>query len=110
MKKISPSPSPPYICAVFTSIRTNIDEGYEEMNNLLFNEIKNIDGYIGNEAFRDKDGFGVNVSYWKDLVSLKKWKNNQLHKKAQKLGKTKWYKEYKLRICKVEREYDFRIN
>ena len=40
----------------------------------------------------------------------KKWKNNQLHKKAQKLGKTKWYKEYKLRICEVEREYDFRIN
>ena len=79
MKKISPSPSPPYICAVFTSIRTNINEGYEEMNNLLFNEIKNIDGYIGNEAFRDKDGFGVNISYWKDLVSLKKWKNNQLH-------------------------------
>ena len=110
MKKISPSPSPPYICAVFTSIRTNINEGYEEMNNLLFNEIKNIDGYIGNEAFRDKDGFGVNISYWKDLVSLKKWKNNQLHKEAHKLGKTKWYKEYKLRICKVEREYDFKIN
>ena len=30
--------------------------------------------------------------------------------KAQKLGKTKWYKEYKLRICKVEREYDFKYN
>ena len=110
MKKISITPSPPYICAVFTSIRTNVNEGYEEMNNLLFNEIKSVEGYIGNEAFRDKDGFGVNVSYWKDLDSLKKWKKNQLHMKAQKLGKTKWYKEYKLRICKVEREYDFKYN
>ena len=57
MKKISITPSPPYICAVFTSIRTNVNEGYEEMNNLLFNEIKNVEGYLGNEAFRDKDGF-----------------------------------------------------
>ena len=110
MKKISITPPPPYICAVFTSIRTNVNEGYEEINNLLFNEIKSVEGYIGNEAFRDNDGFGVNVSYWKDLVSLKKWKKNQLHMKAQKLGKTKWYKEYKLRICKVEREYDFKYN
>ena len=110
MKKKSIIPSPPYICALFTSIRTNVNEGYEEMNNLLFNEIKNVEGSIGNVAFRDKDGFGVNVSYWKDLVSLKKWKKNQIHMKAQKLGKIKQYKEYKLRICKVEREYDFRIN
>ena len=107
MKKISNTPSPPYVCAVFTSIRTEINEGYEQMNDILFKEINKVSGYLGNETFRDKDGFGVNVSYWKDMKSLKYWRDNELHKKAQALGKSKWYKEYKLRICKVERNYEF---
>ena len=32
---------------------------------------------------------------------------NTLHKKAQVLGKEKWYKHYKLRICLVDRDYEF---
>ena len=87
MRKILITPSPPYICAVFTSIRTNVNEGYEEMNNLLFNEIKNVKGYIGNQAFRDKDGFGVNISYWKDLVSLKNGKIINFIKRLKSQGK-----------------------
>ena len=109
MEKITKTPPPPYVCAVFTSIRTDIDEGYEKMNDNLFKEIYTISGYLGNESFRDKNGFGINVSYWKDINSLKNWRDNQLHIKAQTFGKTKWYKEYKLRISKVQRDYEFKI-
>ena len=41
------------------------------------------------------------------MNALKNWKENALHKKAQALGKEKWYKNYKLRICLVERDYGF---
>ena len=74
--------------------------------NLTFKEIETINGYLGFEAYRDENGFGVNVSYWKNLQALKIWKENTLHKKAQLLGKEKWYKNYKLRICIVERDYE----
>ena len=104
--KIASTPKPPYVCAIFTSIRTNIEEGYEKMDALTFKEIENIEGYLGCESFRNKNGFGVNVSYWKNLQALKIWKENTLHKKAQLLGKEKWYKNYKLRICSVERDYE----
>jgi len=103
--KIATTPSPPYVCAIFTSIRTNFDDGYNEMDKLTFKEIETIDGYLGCESFRDKNGFGVNVSYWIDLKALQSWKENTLHKKAQQLGKEKWYENYKLRICTVERDY-----
>ena len=93
------TPKPPYVSAVFTSIRTDVEEGYDEMNNLTFKELESIEGYLGCEAFRNENGFGVNGSYWKD---------NTLHKKAQLLGKEKWYQNYKLRICTVERDYDFK--
>ena len=95
--KIAYTPRPPYVCAIFTSIRTGVQEGYDEMDELTFKEIETIEGYLGNKSFRDENGFGVNVSYWKE---------NTLHKKAQALGKEKWYKNYKLRICSVERDYE----
>ena len=104
---IAKTPSPPYIAAVFTSIRTDIEEGYDKMNELTFVELESIVGYLGYEAFRNEKGFGVNVSYWKDMKSLKRWRENTLHQKAQELGKQKWYTNYKLRICTVERDYGF---
>jgi len=104
---IANTPKPPYIAAVSTSIRTDVEEGYDKMNELTITELDSIEGYLGYEAFRDENGFGVNVSYWKDMESLKRWRDNTLHQKAQELGKEKWYKNYKLRICRVERDYEF---
>ena len=104
---IANTPKPPYVAAIFTSIRTNVEEGYDKMDELTFKEIETINGYLGCEAYRDENGFGVNVSYWKDLNALKNWKENTLHKKAQALGKEKWYKNYKLRIYLVQRDYGF---
>ncbi|MFQ3340355.1 MAG: hypothetical protein ACI9TK_000005 [Flavobacteriaceae bacterium] len=45
--RIANTPTPPYICAIFTSIRTNIEEGYNEMDKLTFKEIESIEGYLG---------------------------------------------------------------
>ena len=44
----------------------------------------------------------------KDEVSSNlKWKNNVEHTEARNRGREQWYKQYQLRICKVEREYGF---
>jgi heme-degrading monooxygenase HmoA len=47
---------------------------------------------------------GITVSYWTDLDSIKNWKQNIEHRKAQKSGREKWYSAYKTRISKVERD------
>ena len=52
---IAKTPSPPYIAAVFTSIRTDIEEGYDKMNELTFAELESIEGYLGYEAFRNEN-------------------------------------------------------
>jgi len=75
---IANTPKPPYIAAVFTSIRTDIEEGYDKMNELTITELDSIEGYLGYETFRDENGFGVNVSYWKDMEALKNWRDNTL--------------------------------
>jgi len=95
----------PYYAVVFSSIRSNVNEGYKEMDELIYSEVESSPGYLGHEGTRQEDGFGIHVSYWKDLVSIKTWKDNTLHKKAKEMGMEKWYESFKTRICKVEKEY-----
>jgi len=50
------------------------------------------------------------VSYWSDLESIKLWKLNTEHVLVQKQGRETWYREFKIRIGKVERDYGFSKN
>lgn len=95
----------PYYAVVFSSTRTSESEGYLEMDKLIYAEVEKNPGYLGHEGTRQEDGFGIHISYWKDLESIKNWKENTLHKKAKRMGAEKWYKSFKTRICKVEKEY-----
>lgn len=96
---------PPYYAVIFTSVRTEIEQGYAEMSSLMVNMAKEQEGFLGVESARNE--IGITVSYWKDLESIKNWKNNLDHLQAQRMGKQKWYESYKVRIALVEREYDF---
>lgn len=96
---------PPYYAVIFTSIRTRDDNGYEKMAEKMLNLVSEQDGFLGVESARED--IGITVSYWKDLESIKKWKENISHIEAQKKGKEIWYKNYKTRIARVEKEYSF---
>jgi len=62
-------------------------------------------GYLGFDSVTGD--LGISVSYWESLESISGWKSNLKHLAAQELGKKEWYKWYKIRICLVEREYEF---
>ncbi|MCH7415532.1 antibiotic biosynthesis monooxygenase [Belliella sp. R4-6] len=103
--KIAETPKPPYFAVIFTSLLKNNQEGYHEMAELMETLVIKQEGYLGHESARD--GLGITISYWKSLENIKDWKANSEHLIAQKLGKEKWYKQFKTRICRVEREYGF---
>lgn len=104
---IASTPSPPYYAVIFTTLRTEGDNGYAEMANKMEELAKQQLGYLGIESSRSETG--ITVSYWESLEAIKNWRMNVEHQLAQKLGKEKWYAQYKLRICKVERDYGFGI-
>lgn len=94
-----------YYAVIFTSILKNNSKGYNEMSDKMELVAKKQEGFIGFESARDK--IGITISYWKSLESIKSWKMQIDHISAQKLGREVWYEWYHVRICKVEREYDF---
>ena len=103
---IANTPKAPYYAVVFSTIRTDIDEGYEETAQKMEALAKLQEGYLGIESARSI--IGITVSYWESLDSISKWKNNVEHTIARNKGRELWYQTYKLRICKVECDYDFK--
>jgi heme-degrading monooxygenase HmoA len=102
---IARTPPPPYYAVIFSNIRTQVDEGYGIMAEEMVELAEKQPGYLGHESVRD--GLGITVSYWESLESIRNWKMVSEHLLAQRLGREKWYKAYKTRICLVERDYAF---
>lgn len=102
---IAATPKPPYYAVIFTSLRTQVDEGYADMAVLMEKLASEQPGYLGIESVRD--GLGITVSYWESLEAISNWKKNTEHLVAQSRGRKEWYSHFKTRICKVERDYGF---
>lgn len=105
MTRFAPLPDPPYYAVIFTAQRSDVEHGYSAMADKMVEMAENQPGYLGIESSRDEAGLGITVSYWADEAALKGWKQVSEHMLAQKLGKSRWYDYYTLRIAKVERAY-----
>ena len=94
-----------YYAVIFTSIQTENIEGYSEMATQMEKLAKQQQGFLGIESARND--IGITVSYWQNLENIKNWKANLDHLVAQRKGREQWYSHYKVKVCKVEREYEF---
>ena len=102
------APPAPYYAVIFSSTLSDNAEGYGEMAARMVELAKAQDGFLGVEsAARTSAGFGITVSYWRDLESIKKWKAQSEHAAAQRMGRDAFYKNYRLRVARVERDYGF---
>jgi heme-degrading monooxygenase HmoA len=95
---------PPYYAVIFTSVLKSEDSSYFEMAQKMELLAKKQPGFLGIESARGE--LGISVSYWKSEDAILQWKNNLEHLKAQEKGRMDWYKDYKVRIAKVERDYN----
>lgn len=102
----SQSIEPPYYAVIFSSLRTDIDTGYEEIANRMVELAATMPGYLGVESARGDDKFGITISYWRDEESIANWKANLEHRGAQQRGMSEWYTRYITRVAKVERAYE----
>ncbi|WP_028670860.1 antibiotic biosynthesis monooxygenase family protein [Saccharospirillum impatiens] len=103
MSFIARTPEPPYYAVIFTSIRTEGDQGYADRADRMVELASKQPGFQGIESARE--GVGITVSYWSDLESIRHWKSHVEHQEAQRLGHERWYSSFKVRISKVERDY-----
>lgn len=103
---LASTPDPPYYAVIFTSVRTGVDAAaYATAADLMVELARQQPGFLGAESVRDASGTGITVSYWSSEEAIAAWKRVADHRAAQRLGRELWYRDYALRVARVERAY-----
>lgn len=70
-------------------------------------EVRKIDGFISIERFESltQPGKYVSLSYWRDEGAIAEWRNLEQHRTAQEAGRRDIFKDYRLRVTEVVRDY-----
>lgn len=98
----------PYYAVIFTSERTEIDDGYDAAAERMVELAAEQPGFLGVESVR-QDGTGITVSYWESEEAIRNWKRHVKHLEAQRLGRERWYRRFRVRVARVEREYSLEV-
>ncbi len=89
---------------IFKAEIKKLDSDYIEMAQKLRDKALNESNCIKVEACSE-NGFEIALSYWKELNDIQRWHLDTEHQIAQRLGKEKWYQNFSVEICKLERAY-----
>jgi heme-degrading monooxygenase HmoA len=100
---IATTPATPYYAVIFTSLLSEPNTAYGDMADAMVALAAQQPVFLGIESARES--VGITVSYWDGLEAIAAWKKNAAHLVAQQSGRENWYAAYRLRICRVEREY-----
>jgi len=96
---------PPYYAVIFTSRRTDGDNGYGEASDAMVALAARQPGFLGIESARGSDGLGITVSYWDSEEAIAHWRRNAEHAATRAHGRSLWYAHYEVRVARVERAY-----
>ena len=76
----------------------------ERMNELA----KTMPGYISHKGFFADDGERVTIVEFAHEEGLRAWRTNPEHIAAQKLARQKYYTEYHVQVCTLDRQSRFK--
>ena len=80
---------------------------YMALVDTLKPELEKAEGFISLERFESisTPGKFVSLQFWRDDECVRKWRNLQKHREAQKQGRGGIIGSYRLRIASVVRDY-----
>jgi heme-degrading monooxygenase HmoA len=86
---------------------TGRKQDYLDLAAGLSAEVKDFDGFISIERFESISNKGkfVSLSFWRDEEAVRKWRNLQKHREAQRQGRGGIFGSYRLRVAQVLRDY-----
>lgn len=69
--------------------------------------LREIDGFISIERFQSlaNEGRVLSLSFWRDEEAVAAWRNTEMHRAAQATGRARVFRDYRLRVARVVRDY-----
>jgi len=69
--------------------------------------LEEIDGFISIERFQSLSHPDrvLSLSFWRDEAAVQRWREVEQHRAAQSAGRTRVFRDYRLRVAAVVRDY-----
>ncbi len=85
-------------------------QAYLDLAAALRPELEKMDGFISVERFQSITAPGkmLSLSFWRDEAAVRGWRTHAAHRATQSKGRTGIFKDYRLRIAEVARDYGMR--
>jgi heme-degrading monooxygenase HmoA len=82
-------------------------ESYLDHAARLRPELERIEGFVSVERFQSltEPGKLLSLSFWRDEAAVTRWRNHAGHRATQKAGRAGIFREYRLRVAAVLRDY-----
>ncbi len=82
-------------------------QNYLDLAGGLKAELERMDGFISVDRFQSlyEPGKLLSLSFWRDEAAVKAWRNHAEHRAAQAMGRSGVFRDYRLRIAEVARDY-----
>lgn len=76
----------------------------------LRGELEAIDGFISVERYASlaRPERLLSLSFWRDEEAVRRWRNLATHREAQARGRQGVFRDYRLRVAEVVRDYGLR--
>lgn len=73
-------------------------------------ELEGIDGFVSIERFESlsEPGKILSLSFWRDEEAVRRWRAAPNHRRAQAAGRGQLFRDYRLRVAHVVRDYGLR--
>jgi len=73
----------------------------------LREHLEQIDGFVSVERFQSltQPGKILSLSIWRDEAAVRRWRELEAHRGAQRAGRGQHFADYRLRVAQVLRDY-----
>jgi heme-degrading monooxygenase HmoA len=86
---------------IFRAEINELDQAYAEMATRMRNLAINKYGWVEFTAMTEGEQ-EIAISYRDDQEQIKVWKQDPEHRKAQKPGRSKWYRSYQVQVVEIK--------
>jgi heme-degrading monooxygenase HmoA len=78
---------------------------YEAMAHRMDDLAKTMPGFLSIKTFTAPDGERVSLVEFDSEENHHAWRQHPAHREAQRLGREKFYSEFQIQVCRVERAH-----
>jgi heme-degrading monooxygenase HmoA len=96
------------ILTIFRSrLRPEHEREYHEWGERMEELARSMPGFLSFKTFYARDGERVSIVEFENAEAHEAWRNHPEHREAQRLGREKFYSEFRIQVCESPRTYGF---